>query len=180
MNLPHGYKAVTGTEHGHPNGHKDLNPTAPGEQVTATIIVRRRKDGTKLRDVADFQAESKAPRARTTRADFVAKHGADPKELEAVAEFAKSQGLEVVESHVASRSVVVRGTAAAIDKAFAIELHDYDSPRGKYRSHSGSANLPHLDSVRVGASHWVTRPRLAEVCSYPARRTNQCGGCDAP
>jgi kumamolisin len=170
MGLPHGYKSLAGTEHAHPAGHKDLEPTAPSEMVTATIIVRRRKDGGKLRGMADFQAGSNVPHTRLSRADFAAKHGADPKELEAVAGFAKSNGLEVVESHVASRSVVLRGTAAAMNKAFAVELHDYDSPRGKYRGHTGPANLPAtvaevveavtgLDNRPVPATHYSTARR---------------------
>jgi kumamolisin len=87
-----------------------------------------------------------------------------------VADFAKSQGLDVLETDAGRRSVVVRGTAAAVNKAFDVELHDYESPRGKYRSHSGAANLPEnianlvegitgLDTHKVPAQHFSTARR---------------------
>jgi len=170
MDLAHSYKSIKGTEHGHPNDHKALNPTAPGELVTATIVVRRRPDGAKLRDVADFKGGSASPRQRISRTEFEALHGAVPQEMAEVAAFAKSNGLEVVQSQAARRSVVVRGTAAAIEKAFAVELHDYDSPRGKYRGHTGPASLPGtlantvdavigLDNRPVPAQHYSTARR---------------------
>ena len=170
MALPHGYKSVTGTDHAHPKDHKVLQPTDGGNLVTATMIVRRRPGGPKLREVGDFAAKPRAPRQHLSRAEFASSHGADPKELEQVAEFAKSQGLQVVESDPARRSVVVRGTAAAVSKAFAVELNDYDSPRGKYRGHTGTANLPAaiagtvesvigLDNRQVPAQHFSTARR---------------------
>jgi len=170
MRLPHGYKSVKGSEHAHPDGHKDLHPTAAGDVVTATIVVRRRTDGAKLRNVEDFKPGSAKPAARSARANFAAQHGADPKELEEVAAFAKSNGLEVVQSQAESRSVVVRGPASAINKAFAVELHDYDSPRGKYHGHADSANVPvemadkveaviGLDNRPVPAKHFSTARR---------------------
>jgi kumamolisin len=170
MELPHGYQSIIGTEHAHPNSHKAINPSAPGDLVTATIMLHRRTDGTKLRGVDDFKAGSPAPRERMSRTEFAARHGADPNEIEEVEAFAKSNGLEVIESHAARRSVVVRGSVAAIEKAFAVDLYDYDSPRGKYRGHAGSANLPGalagkveavigLDNRPVPAQHYSTALR---------------------
>ena len=170
MALPHGYESVEGTNHGHPKDHKQLNPTRGDNLVTATMIVRRRPGGPKLREVGDFAAKPRAPRQHLSRAQFADSHGADPKELQQVEAFAKSQGLQVVESDPARRSVVVRGTAAAISKAFAVELNDYDSPRGKYRSHTGTVNVPAaiadkvesvigLDNRPVPAQHFSTARR---------------------
>jgi kumamolisin len=170
MKLPQDYKPVTGTEHKHPAGHTALSPTAGNEPVTATVILHRRQNGAKLRNLEDFSPESKASRTHISRSDFAAQHGADPKELAEVASFAKSHGLEVVESHAGRRSVVVRGSASAISKAFAVELHDYDSPRGKYHSHTGTVNLPGalagvveavigLDNRPVPAQHYSTARR---------------------
>ena len=170
MALPHGYESVEGTNHGHPKDHKQLNPTRGDNLVTATMIVRRRPGGPKLREVEDFSAKPRAPRQHLSRAQFAASHGADPKELQQVEDFAKSQGLQVVESDPARRSVVVRGTAAAISKAFAVELNDYESPRGKYRSHTGTVNVPAaiadkvesvigLDNRPVPAQHFSTARR---------------------
>lgn len=173
MNSPQENRAVAGTAHAHPNGHTKLNPTAPGQLVTATIMVRRKPDGSRLRNEADFTARAKAPAKRLSRAEFAATHGSDPKELQEVEAFAKSQGLEVLESNAARRSVVVRGTASAINKAFSVQLHDFDSPRGKYHSHTGMASVPApisnmveavvgLDNRQVPARHYSTARRRSQ------------------
>jgi kumamolisin len=170
MTMPRDYKPVKGTEHKHPAGHAALKATAANEPVTATVILRRRQNGKNLRKLEDFSPQSKAPRKQISRSDFAADHGADPKELEEVAAFAKSNGLEVVESNPGRRSVVVRGNAAAINKAFGVELQDYDSPRGKYHGHTGTVNLPGalansveavigLDNRPVPAQHYSTAHR---------------------
>jgi len=167
MALAQDYRPVNGTEHGHPATHKVLTQTAGNQQVTATLIVRRRNSMPKMEE---FSARSRGSRPLLTRVKFVDQHGADPKDLAEVEAFAKEHGLEVVASHAGRRSVVVRGTAAAMNKAFAVELHDYDSPRGKYHSHSGTANLPEtlartveavigLDNRRVPAQHYSTARR---------------------
>jgi kumamolisin len=170
MALPKGYKSLTGSEHVHPNDHKDLNPTAGNEPVTVTLIVRRQPGAQALRGVKEFSAKANGAKEPLSHAEFATTHGSDPKELDQVAAWARSQGLEVVESHRARRSVVVRGPAEAINKAFAVELHDYQSPRGKYRSYEGTANLPAtvanvveavigLDNHQVHAQHYSTARR---------------------
>jgi|SRR5579863_2783917 len=170
MALPKGYKALKGSEHVHAEDQKDLNPTAGNEPVTATLILRRRPGGPSLRGIKEFSAKPNGAKEPLSREAFAENHGADPKELEQVAEWARSQGLEVVESHPARRSVVVRGTADAANKAFAVQLHDYQSPRGKYRSYEGTANIPAaianvveavigLDNHPVRAQHFSTARR---------------------
>ena len=54
--------------------------------------------------------------------EFVAKYGAAPDDFQKVSDFAKAQGLQVVETNAARRSVVVSGTAAQMSKAFAVTL----------------------------------------------------------
>lgn len=171
MEVPRDYKPLKGTEHIHPEDHKFLNPTSDaGGPITVTIIVRRRPDGEKLKGLPEFSAGSRPAQPRLSREQFAKQHGADPKELEEVAEFAKSHGLKVVETHPGRRSVVVQGAPSAINKAFAIQLYDCDSPRGKYRGHSGKVNVPTalanvietvigLDNRPVPAKHFSTAKR---------------------
>lgn len=170
MAIPHNFKAVAGSERIHPAGHTATNATAGSQLVTATVIVRRQPQGQKMKKLEEFSAQSRTPRVTLSRAEFAAQHGADPGEMQAVSDYAKSQGLEVVESDQARRSVVVRGNAAAMNKAFAVELQDYDSPRGKYHGHIGTANLPvpladtveaviGLDNRKIPAQHFVKRKK---------------------
>src|SRR5580692_4422381 len=167
MDLPQTYKPVTGTGPIHPESHTALKPTADNTPVMVTMIVRRRPDGPAMPRAEEVTAQSHAARKRLSRAEFAASHGANPAELESVAQFARTHGLEVLETHQSRRSVVVRGPAAAINKAFAVELHDYDSPRGHYHSHEGEAGVPAelaghveaiigLDNRKVPAQHFST------------------------
>jgi kumamolisin len=173
-----GYILLNGSEHGHPTHHRILNPTSDHETVTVTMILRRRPGGLKTRGLEDFAARSGAAHAASTHAKYASDHGADPKELEQVAAFAQSHGLNVVESNQGRRSVVVSGTVAAINKAFDVTLQDYDSPRGKYHGHEGSVGLPHaladiveavsgLDNRQVPARHYAAQHRPAGSLDPP-------------
>ena len=171
-----GYTLLKGSEHQHPARHKRLNPTSGHETVTVTMILRRKSGGPKMRGLDDFAARHGA--AASTHAKYASDHGADPKELEQVAAFARSHGLKVLESDQGRRSVVVSGTVAAINNAFDVTLQDYDSPRGKYRGHEGSVGLPHaladiveavsgLDNRQVPARHYAARRRPAVSLDPP-------------
>jgi kumamolisin len=142
MALRTGYTAIEGTQHSRPKDHEELNPTPGNEEVTVTLILRRKQTGSKIREVKDFAAAPSAKHVRSSRAEVEQALGADPAELKAVEDFGRQHGLIVVQSNQARRSVVLRGPVSAINRAFAVALHDYQSPRGKYRSHDGPANLP--------------------------------------
>jgi kumamolisin len=77
-----------------------------------------------------------------SREDFAARYGASQADLDAVAEFARSHGLSVVESSVARRTVVVSGSVAQMMQAFAVELGNYESPTEKYRGREGCVHVP--------------------------------------
>src|SRR5580658_9850779 len=96
MNSLGAYKPLKGSAHSIPKEHKLLKATSPREMIMVTLILRRRKGGPKLREVKDFSAKAAAVRAPVKREQFIADHGADPKETEQVVAFAKSTGLEVV------------------------------------------------------------------------------------
>jgi kumamolisin len=169
MAIKEGWVSLDGSEHVQTKNHADLNKTPGSEPVTVTLILRRRADGEKPRAMNDFSAKS-GNTQKVSRADFAAAYGADQKDLDQVTNYAKAQNLEVLEADPARRSVVVRGTADAVNKAFDVELHDYASARGKYRSHAGQACLPTaiaklvegitgLDNHKVPAQHFSTARR---------------------
>jgi kumamolisin len=173
-----GYIQLKGSEHQHPAGHKSVNPSVDHEMVTVTMIVRRKPGGRKMRSLDDFSAMRGAARATSTHASFAGDHGADPKELEQVAAFARSHGLTVAETDPGRRSVVVTGPVSAMNRAFDVTLRNYDSPRGKYRGYEGEAGLPHalaniveavsgLDNRQVPARHYSARHRPAAALDPP-------------
>jgi kumamolisin len=167
-------KPVKGSTHVIPKAHKLLKATSPREMITVTLIVRRRKGGPKLREVKDFAAKASAVHGPVNRATFVANHGAEPKEIEQLIAFAKSNGLEVVETNAGARSVVLRGTAAKMNKAFSVKLCDYQGTYRKYHSHTGPAKLPgELTTIVDAVIGLHNRPIHARAHNTARRRSTQ-------
>jgi len=121
-----GYQIIAGSECDHPAEARNSKPIAPGELITVTLLLRPRADAAPL-TLSDFSA---------------AADGADWRDLRAAEAFARTHGLLVLASDAAGRSVVARGTASAIERAFGVRLHEYDSPFGKYRGYAGAASVP--------------------------------------
>ena len=130
---------------------------------------------------------------------FVAVYGADPKDLEAVAAFARDSGLEVVQSSVSRRSVALEGTVAAMAAAFGTKFSRYASPQGEYRGRSGLVHLPRelapvVEAVlglddrpqahpqirarsagerETGTARSFTPPEVARLYNFPSRLDGQ-------
>ncbi|WP_233859532.1 S53 family peptidase [Paraburkholderia sp. HD33-4] len=151
------YLPIMGSEHPHPAAHTKLKPTDSKQELTVTLLLRRRRTAP---DAANANALAQ-------RDAFAIHHGADPDELEAVKAFATDAGLSVVEADAARRSVIVHGTVAAVNKAFNVQLNDYQYQRGEYRSHDGAVSVPtsianYVEAVvgltdrKVHATHFST------------------------
>jgi kumamolisin len=132
------FRALPGSVHDHPAEHAVVGPTPETDEVTVTIFVRR-KPGHAAAEVKDAGAD---PKARPSHAAFTAARGADEQELHAVARYAIQAGLEILDIDPARRTVVARGTAAAINKAFNTELKQYKAGAQAYRSHDGEIGVP--------------------------------------
>ena len=168
------YKPLKGSTHTIPKEHKLLKETSPRESIMVTLILRRRKGGAKLREATDFSAKANAVREPVNRELFVANHGADPKEIEQVVSFAKSSGLEVVSTNPAARSVVVRGTALKLNKAFGVKLNNYQGTLAKYHSHTGPVKLPSTLATIVEAVIGLhNRPIHARAFNTARRKKSQ-------
>src|SRR5580704_6017674 len=121
MSPTNNYRPLAGSQHPHPKEYKKLHPTDPAEQLTVTLILRRKPGHTRLTPRTVIIDK----KTRPTHDAFAAAHGAEPHELDAVVAFAKTAGLDVLQTDAARRSVVVRGSAAAINKAFDVQLNNY-------------------------------------------------------
>src|SRR5450631_2153330 len=87
---------------------------APDETVQVTVVVRRRNP---------LPTAGTAPPVR--REDFAAMYGADPDDLQKVADFAAAEGLTVLSTDAARRTVVLSGTLAALTQVFQADLKLY-------------------------------------------------------
>ncbi|HET6254983.1 MAG TPA: S53 family peptidase [Puia sp.] len=166
-NLPEHYVPLSHSEHLHPPGHEPLGIADAGETITATLILRRNPGGEPMKGLDYFQHTPLSGIRHVAHKDFAATHGANPAELRMVVDFAHAHHLEVRNANAARRSVVVRGTADQINKAFSIQLHHYRSPLGNYHGHEGHPSLPAdiskfvelivgLDNRPVPAKHYAT------------------------
>ena len=145
-----------------------IGPADPKETVTFTIMVRRRPDGPSMPDFDYWQRTPPGQRQFLSADEFANRHGGAPADFDAVKKFVKEHGMSVVEAHAARRTIIVKGTVAQINAAFAIELKRYDSPlprtkwprpserpaapgRQNHRSYEGSLHLPvNLTGIIVG------------------------------
>ena len=164
-----GYVTLKGSRHPHPEKHRKLGPTDGSEEITVTVLLRRRR-GSKPKTVADFCRNVTAGRVAPSRTRFANMHGADPEDLKAVADFARAHGFAVLSTHKARRAVLLRGSAAALNAAFNLTLHDYRYREGQYRSHDGPIGVPRklaavieavvgLTNRKVPAQHFATRSK---------------------
>jgi kumamolisin len=136
-------------------GAKYVSPVQHSEEIRVTVILRRRGGEPALGH------EGKAHNAFRSRQEYGTIHGADPRDIDAVEQFAHENGLTVVERHEASRRVVLAGPANAVQKAFEVELGVYDvAQRGfHYRGRKGSVCLPpHLEPVVMAVLGLDNRP----------------------
>lgn len=184
---PKNYVPLAESEHLHPKGHAQLEKTDAGEKITATLILRRQQGG-ETKGLDYFQSTAFADRKHVSHQDFAGLHGSSQEDLTKVEQFAKSKGLEVVDSNAARRSVVVQGTAEQLNNAFAIELHHYKSALGDYHGHEGPPHLPSdisnivelvvgLDNRKVPAKHFsmdpphtasLTPQQVAKLYNFPS------------
>ena len=181
------------------SGAVAIGPAAPDEVIEVTVNVRRRQP---LPSVDSMATQLPCHRKYLTRKQFEHTYGADQKDLELVAAFAKEYGLKVMESSVAKHQVRLQGTVQAFSKAFLVTLERYQHSGGTYRGRKGTLSIPEnlagvvvgvfgLDNRRMARNYLrrsraveqagpktFTPPQVAQLYDYPTlgSGTNQCIG----
>jgi kumamolisin len=124
-------------------GARVVGPNDPEEQIEVTIRLRSRTSSADLDKAVDaLGATPPSQRTYLTPEQFTARYGANPKEMEKVAKFARDHRLTVVRSNLDQRTIVVSGSAATLSAAFQVKLVRYSSPRGDYRGRLGPLHIP--------------------------------------
>lgn len=173
------FRSLPGSEHPHPKDFKKLQPIDSSQKLTVTLLLRRNPGHVR---VNPDEVVAK-PSARPTRKVFTASRGAVEREMDAVVSFARDSDLQVVDADLARRSVIVRGSAAAVNKAFAVQLNDYQYEGGTYRSHDGAVSVPasisdYVEAVvgltnrEVEAKHWPAGSVAKQRSSVDPPKTN--------
>jgi kumamolisin len=133
---------VTGSERAPMRGAREIGPANPNEKVDVTIRLRSRA-GKKPAVTSDNFRQPLGQRKILSRTEYEQSHGADPASIAQVEAFAHDNGLTVVEKSPARRTVILSGTVAAMNKAFGVELKQYEHPTaGRYRGRTGPIQIP--------------------------------------
>jgi kumamolisin len=128
-----------------PRNATHIGLTDPQQVISVSVIVKRKNP-----------LSVRALGGRTvSREEFDAQYAADPASFDALRTFAHQHGLAVDESasSLSRRTIVLRGTAQALEAAFGVELHDYQDGRSGHRFHgfTGQVSLPETHAPLVDA-----------------------------
>jgi kumamolisin len=134
---------IPGSERHALEGAKAIGPARPDERIEVTLRLRA-KTPVAHALTANGAGDDTHPGQRKylTREEFAASHGAEAQDLASVAAFAKANGLAVVESNAARRSVVLSGTTQSMNEAFGVSLQQYEHASGTYRGRTGTLSVP--------------------------------------
>ena len=136
-------KEIAGSNRAAPlHGARAVGSTPPDERFEVTVRVRRRTALGSLAANGFHSDQVPAKRKYLTREVYADKHGADPADIAKVESFAKANGLIVVESSPARRSVFLSGTTANFAKAFVATIQQHEHDGGTYRGRTGTLSIP--------------------------------------
>jgi kumamolisin len=164
MQLPANYRLLAGSELKPAHGASVMGPAEPGEMVRLAVCVRQRPGAPPLPDHVHWMTTPPGKRRFLTSDEFAARHGAAAADIDAVVTFARGQGLTVLGTSPAGRTVRLSGTVEQMSRAFAVDLQYYSSPIGTYRSHQGPLSVPGdlADIVSAVFGAWIIgRPAAA-------------------
>ena len=134
---------IAGSERGTPQlSAKPVGNVPDSERFEVTIRVRRKAALSTMADTSYHTDTKPADRTYLTRQAYAADHGSSAADLAAVAAYAQSQGLVVVETSAARRSVFVSGTAAQFSAAFGAAIEQFEHEGGTYRGRTGALTVP--------------------------------------
>jgi kumamolisin len=117
-----------------PLGATDAGRTSSQQILSVSVIVRR-KTPLSLKELKG---------RIVSRDEFDEKYAASADDFEKLRRFAHEHALSVDEaaSSLSRRTLVLRGTAQNLEKAFGVELHDYQGAEGKFHGFAGTVSLP--------------------------------------
>jgi kumamolisin len=112
----------------------DVLDEVPEGEFEVTIVVRRRNP------LPPNEGEDDS--AEMSREEHGLYYGADPEDIDKVASYAQTSGLQVVSSSLQRRTVRVAGDAASFQRAFGVELKISVLDGKRYRYRTGDIYLP--------------------------------------
>jgi kumamolisin len=163
-----------GSEKAAVKGSRVIASANPDEVIQVTVRLRPR---IALDKEALQQGRTLTPEGKhLTHEAYEQKHGADPKDIAKVEEFAHEHHLSVSQADVGRRTVVLAGTVAAFTQAFDVDLKQYEHDGTRFRGRTGTIQIPEsLSGVITGVLGLDNRP----VAKPHSRRRSDLGGIEA-
>jgi kumamolisin len=132
------------------------------EEIAVTVYLRPRADT----GWVDHEAQlAPAQRSSVSREEWAERYGADPRDVEAVEQFANEHGLTVTGVDRARRAVTISGPVSDVATAFEAQLQGrYDAGDGApgYRGRNGALTVPsELGDAVTGVFGIDNRPQSA-------------------
>src|ERR1700761_370497 len=164
---------LTGSERQPLPGAKATGRADPGERLEVTVLLRR-QNAADLADRVQKISKRESVGHHLSRKDFENQFGAHSADIDKVKTFAHAHGLAVVQEHAGRRTVVLSGTVAQFNAAFAVDLQRFEYAGGSYRGRVGAVHLPDelhdaveavigLDDRPVAKPHFRARPSPGNV-----------------
>jgi kumamolisin len=160
---PKGFKSLVNSEKSLPTSAQQIGPVDPQERIEASVYLRAPASD----PAGNSQLHAQQPGQRMSREEYLADYGADYDDLAKVTAFAQKHGLTVVQTDIATRKVVLAGTARAMMAAFATNLQHYEYQGSTFRGRSGYLHVPdELDQIVVGVFGLDDRPQAYPHVRY--------------
>jgi kumamolisin len=169
------------TSHWHlPAGARYLGPHAPDETLDVTLVLRRKSP----LDTPPAPSEPRSAR----HADFVARYGADPADVERLRSFSRQHGLRELACEPERRTLRLSGTVQSLQQAFGVQLGHYElTPGGPTCVCCAQAPAlpdpaviavlgldrrpvaqPHFRIARAQPNTTYTPPQVGQLYNFPA------------
>lgn len=139
-NIPHNYVPLSGSDRPPLARASYIGPVAPEESVEVSIYLKDPAPESLETRMAQAKDPQEVP--RLNRTDYIQRHSAKEEDIESYKDFAREKGLSIVDVDRPARKIVMRGTASAISRAFATELHEYEHQGKRVRGRRGPLHLP--------------------------------------
>ncbi|HXY68045.1 MAG TPA: S53 family peptidase [Gemmatimonadales bacterium] len=136
-----GRARIAGSERAPAAGATRVGPVDERELIDVTVRLRPAA-AAKARQVYTGGKKKAGPRRPLTRAALAAAVGASAADARRLERYAHQAGLTVVEVSLPRRSVVLRGTAAAMQRAFGVTLETFRAGTGTFRHRTGAVSVP--------------------------------------
>jgi kumamolisin len=187
MEIPADHQRLEGSYRRSVHNARLIGAADPEEVLSVIVRVRRRPDAPALPSHEEWAAIPPEQRKILSRQDLAEQYGAAQSDVDKIADFACNNGLTVLETSVARRTVAISGTVRQLSNAFKVELGRYETPKETYRGREGYIHLPAdlagivegvfgLDNRRMARSDsdgtdsgasTLTPPQVARLYNFP-------------